>query len=142
MSLVDDFLGFAATAVGIVAMIPQIIVTYKRRTTTGLSMLSVMLNAIGTLFWLAYGLGNVVERWQVIVSAGVTILQTAVLIYIYYDIRGEEVVYTPQIPGSAPPGKLPVNAGTSDAPAGGPHARALAQTVLSDPVKMNIRVRL
>ncbi len=151
MSVVDEFLGFAGTLIGVVAMIPQIILTYNRQTVAGLSMVSIGLNALGTLFWLAYGIGNVNERWLVIMSSVVSLMQTAVLVYIYMNIRAGghgrsehtqsvSAECAPQILDFAPPRTSPASAGTSGGHASALHVRGPMQIASTDPVYIRVRL--
>ena len=142
-SALDEFIGLGAAMVNIMALIPQIILTYNRKTTEGLSWATVGLNAVGSLLWMAYGIGNTAERWLVIVSSVINLSQLGVLYYIVMNIRLEkqqEARRSPQNQGSAQSGMSPVNGGTLDSLAGGPRALAPGQTASTGPVRIRINL--
>ncbi len=49
-------LGFTATAISTISLLPQIVKTWKTKSTKDLSLGMTLLGAIGTSLWLLYGI--------------------------------------------------------------------------------------
>ena len=134
--VVDDAFGTVATVIGVLALLPQIVLTFRARTVAGLSLASLAVGAVSNVFWVGYGCGNIGERWLVVVSALVTLMQTAALYFLYLDIA--TAGGAPQSPDSAPQKTSPASAGTSDSRAAAQRAPAPAQTAATGPARILI----
>jgi len=74
-----DVVGYAAGVLATAAFVPQVVKTFKERSTRDISLGMYVLFCAGVCLWLLYGL--LIDSWPVIVSNAVTlVLAGAVLI--------------------------------------------------------------
>jgi MtN3 and saliva related transmembrane protein len=74
----SDMLGIIAGSLTTAAFIPQVIKTYKTRSTGDISLLMFVTLCIGVLLWTIYGI--VLGLWPVIVSNMVSFLLAGIII--------------------------------------------------------------
>jgi MtN3 and saliva related transmembrane protein len=67
-----NFLGYTATTISIVSLIPQIIKTWKSKSTADLSLGMYILGSLGVLFWVLYGVS--LSSIQLIITNSVVLL--------------------------------------------------------------------
>ncbi len=78
MSLLIDATGLVAALLTTFAFLPQVIQTWRSRSTAGLNLPMLVVLAVGIALWLAYGLGT--GQVPVILANGVTLLLVSVLL--------------------------------------------------------------
>jgi MtN3 and saliva related transmembrane protein len=66
-----DLLGTAAGTLTTVAFIPQVVKTWRSRSTHDISLIMFSLFSLGVLLWLAYGIA--LGAWPIIVANSVTL---------------------------------------------------------------------
>lgn len=66
-----DVLGTTAGALTTVAFIPQVVKTWRTRSTHDISLIMFSLFSIGVLLWLAYGI--VLGAWPIIIANTITL---------------------------------------------------------------------
>ena len=79
-------LGFVAASCTTVAFLPQVIKTYKSRSTKDLSLLMSSLLVTGLTLWLIYGI--LIIDWPVIIANLFTLAM--VMILLYFKLRYKE----------------------------------------------------
>ena len=85
MSLIS-FLGFVAAFCTTVAFLPQVIKTYKSKSTKDLSGVMATLLVTGVALWLVYGL--LIMDWPVIIANFLTL--TMVMTLLFFKLRYKE----------------------------------------------------
>ena len=78
MSLLIDATGLVAALLTTFAFLPQVIQTWRSRSTAGLNLPMLVVLAVGIALWLAYGIGT--GQVPVILANGVTLLLVSVLL--------------------------------------------------------------
>jgi MtN3 and saliva related transmembrane protein len=66
-----DLLGSAAGALTTAAFIPQVVKTWRSRSTHDISLIMFSLFSLGVLLWLAYGIA--IGAWPIIVANSITL---------------------------------------------------------------------
>lgn len=77
--MVADIIGFAAGILIAVSMIPQVAKAYKTKSVQDLSFLMLLIIALGTAFWMAYGI--MIASLPIVTMDGFGFLVNAVLIF-------------------------------------------------------------
>ena len=67
-----DWIGFAAGILTTIAFLPQVILTWRTRRATGVSLGMYAVFTAGTALWLAYGIG--IGSMPVIAANGITLV--------------------------------------------------------------------
>ncbi len=67
-----DWIGFAAGILTTIAFLPQVILTWRTRRATGISLGMYAVFTAGTAIWLAYGIG--IGSMPVIAANGITLV--------------------------------------------------------------------
>lgn len=67
-----DWIGFAAGILTTIAFLPQVILTWRTRRATGISLGMYAVFTTGTALWLAYGIG--IGSMPVIAANGITLV--------------------------------------------------------------------
>lgn len=78
MSAVYETIGLVAAALTTFAFLPQVVQTWRSRSTEGLNLAMLAVLATGLVLWLLYGLG--VGQLPVILANGATLVLVAVLL--------------------------------------------------------------
>lgn len=73
-----DLIGLVAAALTTFAFLPQVITTWRSRSTAGLSLLMLSVLAAGVALWLVYGLGA--GQLPVILANGATLVLVMILL--------------------------------------------------------------
>lgn len=73
-----DAIGLVAAALTTFAFLPQVIQTWRSRSTAGLNLSMLLVLTTGIALWLVYGLG--IGELPVILANGVTLILVAVLL--------------------------------------------------------------
>lgn len=80
------FLGFAAACCTTIAFLPQVIKTYKSKSTKDLSTVMASLLVTGVALWLIYGI--LVIDWPIIIANFLTLAM--VMILLFFKLRYRE----------------------------------------------------
>ncbi len=67
-----DLVGYAAGTITTIANLPQVVITYQRRSGEGLSFRMLMALAIGLLTWCIYGV--MTKAWPIVITNGIAVL--------------------------------------------------------------------
>jgi MtN3 and saliva related transmembrane protein len=78
MTSMFDLIGFVAASLTTFAFLPQVITTWRSRSTAGLSLLMLSVLASGVALWLVYGLGA--RQLPVVLANGATLVLVLVLL--------------------------------------------------------------
>ncbi|WP_424932636.1 SemiSWEET family sugar transporter [Amaricoccus macauensis] len=78
MTSVFDLIGLAAAAMTTFAFLPQVIETWRSRSTAGLSLVMLCVLATGLALWLVYGIGE--GQLPVILANGATLILVLILL--------------------------------------------------------------
>lgn len=79
MPSLNDIVGYAAGLLATVAFVPQVVLTFRKRSTSDISLWMYALFCGGVALWLVYGL--LIGSWPVVISNFVTlVLSGAVLV--------------------------------------------------------------
>ena len=73
-----EILGFTATALGTLALIPQIIKTYTSRTVVGISLITYVIICLNSVLWITYGV--VLTLTPLIIQSLITFTSAFVMI--------------------------------------------------------------
>jgi MtN3 and saliva related transmembrane protein len=74
-----NLLGLVAGTLTTVSFIPQVVRTWKTRSTHDLSLMMFLIFAIGVACWLGYGF--VLGAWPIIIANSVTLVLVGVILY-------------------------------------------------------------
>ena len=113
MTIVTDTFGWTATAMSLTYKIPQIRHLYKIKKSDGLNSTSLYIQGASYLFLIAHG--TIIEDLPIIVMGCISLLQSVLLILLYWycaakekkQIKGEsvseaeEVIETVEIPSTS-----------------------------------------
>jgi MtN3 and saliva related transmembrane protein len=78
MTSTVDLIGLVAATLTTFAFLPQVITTWRSRSTTGLSLVMLSVLATGVALWLVYGLGA--GQLPVILANGATLVLVLILL--------------------------------------------------------------
>lgn len=78
MTSIVDLIGLVAASLTTFAFLPQVIATWRSRSTAGLSLAMLSVLATGVALWLVYGLGA--GQIPVILANGATLLLVLILL--------------------------------------------------------------
>lgn len=79
MTLFNTVLGFAAGCLTTFAFLPQVIRTWKTRSTADISLSMFLVLCTGVALWFVYGVIN--QDWPMIIANGVTFLLALTILF-------------------------------------------------------------
>jgi MtN3 and saliva related transmembrane protein len=80
----SDLLGLAAGALTTIAFVPQVIKTWRSRSTEDISLAMFSVFSVGVVLWLAYGIA--IHSWPIVAANVVTLCLS--LTILYFKLRG------------------------------------------------------
>lgn len=90
--MIKTLFGWAASSITVVYKIPQIIKLYKTKKSSDLSILSLIIQSIGYIFYILHGF-NIYDL--PIISMGVgALIQNIIIIILYYLYNNNETIPT------------------------------------------------
>jgi MtN3 and saliva related transmembrane protein len=80
----SDLLGLAAGALTTISFIPQVLKTWRSRSTEDISLAMFSVFSVGVVLWLAYGVS--IHSWPIIIANVITLCLS--LTILYFKLRG------------------------------------------------------